>query len=65
MVDNRIVSWDEISRKFDISNSQRKIYTLLNKALCKEKGGKFMDNTSFIRNIKWNDGTSIGNTSMK
>ena len=65
MVNNRIGSWDEIFRKFDIPNSQRKTYTLLTKVLCKEKGGKFMDRNSFIKNVKWNDGTSIGNTSIK
>lgn len=65
MVINRIGSWDEISSKFDIPKSQRKTYTLLSKVICKEKVGKIMDSNTFIRNIKWNDGTSIGNTSIK
>ena len=34
-------------------------------SLLKEKGGKFMDSNYFIRNIKWNDGTIICNTSNK
>lgn len=48
MVNNGIGSWDEISRKFDIPNSQRKTYTLLTKVLCEDKGGKFMDSNTFI-----------------
>ena len=65
MVNDRFGSWDEISKRFDIPKTQRKKYTLLEKVLCLEKGGKFIDNKSFIRNLKWNDGTNIGNTYVK
>ena len=39
-------------------------HTLLEKVLCLEKGGKFIDRKYFIKNLKWNDGTNIGNTSV-
>ena len=65
MVDDRFGSWDAISRRFDILKTQRKTYTLLEKVICLEKGGKFIDNKSFIKNLKWNDGTNIGNTFVK
>ena len=48
MVNNRIGTWDEISRKSDIPNSQSKTYTLLNKSLCKEKGRNFMDSNMVL-----------------
>ena len=65
MVNERFGSWDEISKRFDIPKTQKKTYTLLEKVLCLEKGGKFIDRKYFIRNLKWNDGTNIDNTSIK
>ena len=65
MINDKFGSWDEISRRYDIPKTQRKTYTLLKKVLCLEKGGKYIDSNSFIRDLKWNDGTNIGNTSVK
>lgn len=65
LVNKKLGSWDEISKKYEIPRSQKKTYTLLSKVIGKEKVGKILNWESFIKSAKWIDGNGIDNTSTK
>lgn len=63
LINNKLGSWDELSKKLGIPNSQKKTYNLLSKVINKEKIGKIMNNDKYGRFVSWDDGTPLKDSS--
>lgn len=58
-------SWEDIKRTFNIPNTQKKTFTLVNKALGSRFSGKYLNAKQFIEQIHWKDGKMLNEFSSQ
>lgn len=52
VLDNQMSFWDNIKRKFNIPNSQKKTFTIVSKALCSLFPSKSLNTQQFLDQVR-------------
>lgn len=65
IINNQMGSWEEIKRKFNFPNSQKKTYTLVSKALGSLFPGKSFNTHQFLEQVRCQDGKLLGEFSSR